>query len=97
MGKGKFGEKKAALESVHVLFSKAHDTKDVTVAKRYVAKARRLQMKFKLPLPAELKYRFCKECNAYWHPGKTVRIRTKNGMVIFACLQCKHMRKKRVR
>lgn len=85
--------KKEALERVNSLLKDAQAAKSQELADKYVKLARRLQMRHKLRMPREFKYKFCKKCGAYWRPGKTVRIRTHNGKVVYACLKCKAMRR----
>jgi len=60
-------------------------------ARRYVELARKLSTKNKVPIPREWKRRFCKNCGAFWIPGKNVIIRTKprpQPHVEFICLEC---------
>jgi len=57
----------------------------------FVRKARNIQMKYRLRLPSDLKRKFCKDCLAVWVPGKTVRIRTRSGMIVFFCESCKKL------
>ena len=90
----KQANKRIALERIGVLFGHAQAAKDPVVAKRYVALARKLQMRFKVRMPVEFRYRFCKKCGAFWKPGSTVRVRTHLGKVVFTCLVCKAMRRK---
>jgi len=58
-------------------------------ANDFVRKARRLSMKFKIKLKPELKRRFCKNCYSFLMPGINVRIRTREGKIIYYCLECK--------
>lgn len=58
-------------------------------ANNYVRKARRLAMKHKIRWPRGLKRRFCKHCYSYLKPGANCRIRTKQGKVVYYCLECK--------
>ena len=75
-----------ALEKIKLLFqeiklkpSKANDN---------VRKARRIGMKVNLPLPKEFKRKYCKHCNNYFQSGN-YRVRTRNKMVVYYCLNCK--------
>jgi RNase P subunit RPR2 len=61
---------------------------DVAGAARQVWKARRLAMKNRVPLTA-YKKRYCRHCNAYWIPGKSVRVRLTGQKVVYYCLSCK--------
>lgn len=86
--------RKIALERILGLFARADAVKDPKLADRYAKLARKIQMRFKVSMPAEVRYHFCKKCGAFWKPGKTVRIRTRPGNVVFTCLNCGSMRKK---
>lgn len=58
-----------------------------------VHKARNLSMSYNLPIPRQLKRSFCKHCYTFLMPGKNCRIRTREGKVIYYCMECKnHMR-----
>jgi|SRR3989344_5022969 len=84
--------KEIALERINVLFGEAKDVfkKDKTLANRYVKLARELAMKYKVRIPVNLKRRFCKHCFNYLVPGVNLRVRTRNGNVVYYCLECKH-------
>lgn len=87
--------RKIALERIYRLFELASTmfSKEPALADRYVALARKIQTRFKVRMPRELKGRFCKKCGAFWAPGKTVRIRTREGKVVYFCLRCKSYRR----
>jgi ribonuclease P protein subunit RPR2 len=55
----------------------------------YVHKARLLAMKHNIRLPKELKRTFCKHCYSYLVPGVNCRVRTREGKLIYYCLNCK--------
>jgi len=83
--------KNIALERINTLFKEAQKAAktDSKLANRYVHLARKISMKSKKRIPAELKRRFCKHCYAYFIPGKNYRIRTQRGKVVYYCLECK--------
>lgn len=68
-------------------------SKDKTLANKYVQKARRIGMKYKVRLPREVKRSFCKHCYSLLIPGKNLRVRTREGYVIYYCLECKKFMK----
>lgn len=78
--------KKNALEEIKLLFMKAG--KDRAKADNYVRKARKIGMKVNLPLPKELKRKYCKHCNSYFRSGN-YRVRTRNKMIIYYCFKCR--------
>lgn len=55
----------------------------------YVRKARRLAMKHRIKLPVSIKRRICKNCYSYIVPGVNCRVRTREGKLIYYCLECK--------
>jgi len=82
-----------ALKRIKQLFKEASIAKKPERANRYVEIARKLAMKARIPIPRELKRKYCKDCYQYYIQGKTVRIRNHKGRVIYYCLKCKHYRR----
>ncbi len=87
--------KAIAAERIAILFDEAEKAflKHPERADRYVEIARKIAMKARMSIIKEYKRRFCPYCNCYWQPGKTARIRTHKGRVIYTCLKCKHHRR----
>lgn len=79
-----------ALERINILFREAK--LNPSKANRYVELARRIAMKVNLPIPREYKRRYCKHCNNYFKLGN-YRVRTRNRMVVYYCLNCKKFMK----
>ena len=83
---------KEAKEKIAKLFEKANAIfkENKPLANDYVRKARNLAMKFQIKrLPKECNRKFCKHCHSFLVPGKNLRIRTKEGHVVYYCLECK--------
>ena len=82
---------KIAKERIDILFENAKKefSKDPELSNRYVALARKIAMKYRTRIPRELKRRFCKHCYVYLVPSKNCRIRTREGKVVYYCLNCK--------
>ncbi|NTV23257.1 MAG: ribonuclease P [Nanoarchaeota archaeon] len=59
----------------------------------YVLLANKIATRCKVKIPSTLKYRFCKNCKAYFVFGKNVRIRMCEGKLVVSCLECKHIRR----
>lgn len=78
--------RKIALERIHTLFKEAKTNPEK--ANRYVELARKIGMKVNLPIPREYKRKYCKNCNNYFKSGN-YRVRTRNKMVVYYCLNCK--------
>ncbi len=84
-------QRKIARERVKMLLGKADDvfSKDKKSADRYVALARRIAMKLNLRLPSTQKRKFCRHCGCYLRPGVNLRVRTREGKLVYYCLECK--------
>ena len=80
-----------AKERIAVLFKQAKSVfrKEKKLANRYVKLARELAMKFKIRIAPNLKRQYCKHCYSYLMPSVNARIRTRNGKVVYYCLECK--------
>ncbi len=91
-----YDAKEVAKERIRLLFDKADlmFTSDKALANRYVTLARKLAMKYKVRLPSELKRRYCKHCYRYLRSGENLRIRTREGKLVYYCLECKKFWKK---
>jgi len=83
--------KKIAAERIETLFKQAKDAfqKDPSLSNRYVTLGRKLSMKYKVRIPSELKRQFCKHCYKFLMPGKNCRVRSKDGKMVYFCMNCK--------
>jgi ribonuclease P protein subunit RPR2 len=88
----KKAQKELALKEVNEILSKAKEVFDTKpgLAHKYAKKARRIALKYKIRLPANLKRKICKNCYSYLVPGKNLRVRTRKGHVVLYCLECKN-------
>ena len=85
--------KKIAKVRINRLFSLAEQAAlagELKRADRYVQLARKISMRYLVPMPRDYKRRFCKYCYAYLIPGKTARIRIHRGKIILFCFRCQH-------
>lgn len=57
-------------------------------ADRYVEVARSIAMRTQLSLPRELRRRVCRSCYAYLLPGRTARVRLRDGVLVVTCGSC---------
>jgi ribonuclease P protein subunit RPR2 len=91
----KQGTKKIALERIKTLFKEAEKQFNELpeYSDRYVKLARQLSMKYKVPIPRELKKRFCRRCYSYLKPGKNQRIRSQKDKMVYTCLECGHIKR----
>jgi ribonuclease P protein subunit RPR2 len=59
------------------------------LADRYVFLARKISMRYLVPVPREFKRRFCKHCYCYLLPDVTCRVRIHRNRIIVYCHGCK--------
>ena len=84
--------KKQARNDISSLMKLAKESfkDDKSKSNRYVRKARRLAMKHNIRLSGSVKRKFCKYCYSYLVPGENLRIRTRDGKLVYYCLECKN-------
>tara|TARA_Y100000310_G_scaffold335391_1_gene417326 strand:- start:178 stop:486 length:309 start_codon:yes stop_codon:yes gene_type:complete len=84
-------KKKIALKEMKEYLSKAESyfSKDKVMAAKYVQKARRSGMRYKVSFPKTLKKKFCKHCHSYLKQGVNVTVRTNKSNVVYTCKECK--------
>lgn len=89
--KQKEEQKKIAKDRIIILFKQAEKmfNKDKNLSNRYIHLAREISMKYKVKIPKELKRRFCKHCYSYLMPGKNLRVRNRDGKIVYSCMECK--------
>ncbi len=63
----------------------------INLANRYVEIARKIKMKYLVPMPIEYKRRYCKHCYSYLLPDVSCRIRISKGKVVIYCNKCKKL------
>lgn len=84
--------KKIALSRIQKLFQLAEKYAllgRMNLADRYVFLARKISMRYLVPIPKEFKRCFCKHCYRYLLPGVSGRVRLQKGKLVFYCFQCK--------
>lgn len=92
----KYGEKKRvhkniARHRIRYLFSLAETYAlegKLNLSDRYVELARKISMKYLIPIPVEYTRRFCKHCYCYLLPSMTCRVRIHRGMIVSYCTKC---------
>lgn len=83
------GQQKIALERIKELFCEAENNEEY--ANKYVDLARKISMRYKVPIPRELKRRFCKHCHSFFK--NNFRVRRNEKGIVYTCLKCnKQMR-----
>lgn len=90
----KGAEKSIARKRIHTLLGRADAEShgpDADLADRYAHLARRVAMRYQLPLGSAAKARICRACHAYQVPGRTRRVRVHAGRVVTTCLRCGHV------
>lgn len=91
MKRGVTGRQKTALSRINVLFEQAELRPKFS--KRYVSLARRMSSRHKVSIPIKWRRRFCKECSAFWIPGRTCSVRKRVGRLVYTCLECGSVRR----
>lgn len=61
----------------------------LNLASRYVEIARKISMKYLVPIPYEYKRCFCKHCYSYLLPSVNSTFRINKGKIIIFCKNCK--------
>jgi ribonuclease P protein subunit RPR2 len=84
-----------AKERIQILFRKAEEifATDPCLADRYVHLARRIAMRHRIRIPANLRRRFCRFCDSYMVPGTTARVRIHRRKVVVTCLRCNRQKR----
>ena len=85
-------QKKIAKRRIIRLFTLAENyalSGRLKLSDRYVYLARKISMKYLVPIPKEFKRRFCKHCYHYLLADTNCRIRIHRGRLIIHCDNCK--------
>ena len=85
-------QKKIAKQRIQRLFLLAEQYAlcgRLKLSDRYVFLARKVSMRYLVPIPNKCKRRFCKHCYSYLLPNVTCRIRIHRGKIITHCNNCK--------
>lgn len=62
-------------------------------ANRYASLARRIGMRYNVPLPRQFKRRVCKSCQVFLLPGVNCRVRVRRGRITYTCSDCGDIRR----
>lgn len=84
-------QKDIAKKRISKLFSMAEHSAlndKLELSNRYVQLARKLSMKYLVPIPLEFKRRFCKHCYNYLLPSINSRYRIHNSRLVIFCYNC---------
>ena len=96
MRRDKAEERRIARARIGRLFelaaSRAREGDDARAA-RYVQLARRVGMRYVVPLDRAHRRSFCRACGAYLLPGRTARVRAREGKLAVTCLPCGAVRR----
>lgn len=88
--------KQIVLERIYRLFElaeKAFYEGEKDYAKQLIMLAGKLSKRNKVPIPKELREKYCKACHAFLVVGRNARKRLKKGVQVISCLECKAFRK----
>jgi len=84
--------KKIAESRIKRLFNLSEEyalNERLELSNRYVFLARKMSMRYLVPIPPEYKRRFCKHCYSYLLPGKNCRVRIQRNKIVTYCNICK--------
>jgi len=90
--KDKKSQKTVASKRIIQLFKLAEQnalSNKLNLSNRYVDLARRISMRYLVPIPREFKRCFCKHCYQYMLPNVTCRVRIYRNKLIIYCNNCK--------
>lgn len=76
------------IDRLAALAREATAGRDVDRARGYVRLARRIAERHRCGLPREFKRFACDGCDAYLRPGRTARVRARDGRVVIRCREC---------
>ena len=62
--------------------------KDFELSDIYIHIARKISMKYLVPIPSNLKKKYCKHCYSYLQPSVNSTTRINNGRIIIFCQNC---------
>lgn len=90
--KNKKEQKTIARRRINYLFELAEQyalSDKMSLANRYVELARKISMRYLVPISKEYKRRFCKHCYSYLLPPTNCRVRIHRGKLVIYCHSCK--------
>ncbi|HEV8359173.1 MAG TPA: ribonuclease P [Candidatus Thermoplasmatota archaeon] len=96
MRRDKADERRIARERIARLFELAEaEAKrgEPARAARYVELARRVGMRYVVQLGRAHRRSFCRQCGAFLLPGRTARVRAREGKLAITCLACGGVRR----
>ncbi len=80
-----------ARKRINVLFHEARKAALIgrqDRANRYVEMARKMGMRYNVPLPSSFRRRVCNRCYSYMLPSSTCRVRLNRGKLVTRCCAC---------
>ncbi len=79
---------KNRIDKLFLLAEKNARSEKFDLADRYVEIARKISMRYLVPIKKEYKRKFCKHCYSYLMPGSNCRIRIHRNKIIIFCKNC---------
>lgn len=80
---------KTRIRRLFVLAEKNALHNRLELSNRYVYLARKLSMRYLVPIAGQYKRRFCKHCYFYLLPGVNCRVRINRNKIVTFCYNCK--------
>ncbi len=84
-------ERRVARERIDLLFSLAEREAvegNLARATRYAQLARRIGMRYNVPLPRPFRMLYCRGCGGYMAPGSSASVRLRRSKVVVTCRAC---------
>jgi len=79
---------KKRIEKLFLLAENAALEGKLNLSNRYVELARKISMRYLVPIPPIFKRRICKHCYSYLYPSITSRVRIRNKKIVYYCSNC---------
>jgi RNase P subunit RPR2 len=83
--------RRIARERIDILFAEAGERASKgqpQLARRYCAMARRISMRYNVPLGSRYRRSYCRRCGAHLLPGRNCTVRLRRGHLNIRCAEC---------
>lgn len=61
---------------------------DLKIAKKQAMMARKISQRYRVRIPREKRFLFCRGCKGFIVPGVNSRVRIRNKLLVVTCLEC---------